>query len=98
MKRLAHTARLGCLILLATLSSWSCVQPAPPGPTPPSAFQKPCADFCQHLQALQCREGAPLADGTPCETFCRKTQEAGHDLKISCVLQVQSCAELQRCR
>ena len=62
-----------------------------------SRFQKPCADFCQHLRALGCKEGEPLKSGASCETFCVDTQEAGHDLKIACVLNIQSCGEIQSC-
>lgn len=80
--------------------------PAHPGPNPDpidpvgpdSRFQQPCADFCRHLRALQCQEGEPLPDGTSCETFCIDTQKAGHNLNIPCILQIQSCAEQQRCR
>jgi len=62
-----------------------------------SRFQEPCAGFCQHLRALGCKEGQPLASGTSCETFCVDTQEAGHDLKIACVMKIQSCGEIQSC-
>ena len=62
-----------------------------------SRFQEPCAGFCQHLRALGCKEGQPLASGTSCETFCVDTQEAGHDLKIACVTKIQSCGEIQSC-
>jgi hypothetical protein len=63
-----------------------------------SSFQQPCQAFCQHLRVLGCQEGEPLADGTSCETFCIDTQEAGHNLNIPCILQLQTCAELPRCR
>ena len=99
---LKRFAMLGVVVLLGTLSGWSCAHMGEDkknnGGSKGSAFQQPCADFCQRLQALKCQEGEPLADGTSCETFCINTQEAGHDLKISCILQIQSCAELQRCR
>ena len=62
-----------------------------------SRFQEPCTGFCQHLRALGCKEGQPLASGTSCETFCVDTQEAGHDLKIACVMKIQSCGEIQSC-
>jgi hypothetical protein len=63
-----------------------------------SPFQQPCEAFCQHLRALGCKEGEPLRDGTSCETFCINTQEAGHNLHIPCILERQSCTELQKCR
>jgi hypothetical protein len=46
---------------------------------------------------LGCKEGEPLRDGTSCETFCINTQEAGHNLNIPCILQIQSCTEIQKC-
>ena len=99
----------GAVVLLGMLSGC----PSPPGPTvspppgptvsPPvdlerSRFKQPCADFCQHLRALKCPEGEPLPNGTPCETFCIVTQEEGHNLNIPCILQIQNCAEQERCR
>jgi hypothetical protein len=62
-----------------------------------SAFRQPCEAFCQHLRTLGCKEGEPLKSGASCETFCIDTQEAGHDLKIACVLKIQSCGEMQSC-
>ena len=62
-----------------------------------SAFRQPCEAFCQHLRTLGGKEGEPLKSGTSCETFCIDTQEAGHDLKIACVLKIQSCGEMQSC-
>jgi hypothetical protein len=90
------------IVVLVVLSGVSCapIDGGTPhnGPPEVSSFQQLCQAFCQHLRVLGCPEGAPLADGTSCETFCIDTQEAGHSLNIPCILQVQGCAELQRCR
>ena len=92
------------LLVAGVIGASSCTTGAGGGTTPPgpgggtgSRFQKPCADFCQHLRALKCKEGEPLKSGASCETFCVDTQEAGHDLKIACVLNIQSCGEIQSC-
>ena len=91
----------GLLVLMVALISFSCTPKhggnSDSDNTRPSVSQKPCADFCQHLRTLGCKEGQPLADGTPCEKFCIDTQEAGLNLNIPCILQTQSCGELQRC-
>ena len=92
---------VGILVLIGAISSSSCtttdtVKPSNGG-TPSSVVQQQCASFCQHLRTMGCREGEPLQDGTSCEVFCVNTQEAGHNLNIPCVLQTQSCTELQRC-
>jgi hypothetical protein len=99
---LKRFAVLGVVVLLGMLSGC----PSGPGPNPgpdvppgpDSRFEKPCADFCQHLRALKCKEGEPLPNGKSCETFCIDTQKEGHNLNIPCILQIQSCAEQERCR
>jgi hypothetical protein len=91
---------IGIVVLVGVIGSFSCSTKdggKPSDAEKVSVFQQPCSAFCQHLRTLECQEGAPLKDGTPCETFCIDTQEAGHDLNIPCVLQIQSCGELQRC-
>ncbi len=97
--RVAVTA---VLLLVGALGSASCAtndrtKPSDGGSTTGSVFKRPCEAFCQHLRTLGCKEGEPLASGTSCETFCVDTQEAGHDLKIACVLKIQSCGEVQSC-
>ena len=91
----------GLLVLIVALISFSCTpkhrENSSNSDTRTSVSQKPCEDFCQHLRTLGCREGQPLPDGTPCEKFCIDTQEAGLNLNIPCILQTQSCGELQRC-
>jgi hypothetical protein len=98
-KRLAV---IGLLAWVAAIGSSACSTGGggkPVSETPrASAFQQQCGAFCEHLRALGCPEGAPLASGTSCETFCIDTQEAGHDLHIACALNIRSCGDLQRCR
>jgi len=98
----APMALVRMLALAGAIASAACaagtdVKPVSDGPRPPDSQQQ-CASFCQHLRALGCPEGAPLPGGASCEKFCVDTQEAGHDLRIACVLGIQSCAELSRCR
>jgi len=98
-------ARAIAILLALVVIATACATGGGGSPTPPpsnvggpgSRFQQPCESFCQHLRALGCKEGQPLQSGTSCETFCVDTQEAGHDLKIACVLKIQSCAEIQSC-
>jgi hypothetical protein len=71
----------GLVVLIVALTSFSCTpkhrESSSSSDTRTSVSQKPCEDFCRHLRTLGCREGQPLADGTPCEKFCIDTQEAG---------------------
>jgi len=93
-------ARVTAILLVAALLGAGCATKdggTTADGTRTSAFQRPCEDFCQHLRALGCPEGQPLASGTSCEKFCVDTQEAGHDLQIACVLKIRSCGELQSC-
>jgi hypothetical protein len=98
-----RSCTLALLLVVAMMGSVSCATGAGGAPTngggtgSGSAFRQPCEAFCQRLRALGCKEGEPLASGTSCETFCIDTQEAGHDLKIACVLKIQSCGEMQSC-
>jgi hypothetical protein len=89
------------LVLIVALTSFSCTPKnkgsSSSSDTTTTVSQKPCEAFCQHLRTLGCREGQPLPDGTPCEKFCIDTQEAGLNLNIPCILQTQSCGDLQRC-
>jgi len=94
-------ALIRLLALAGSLTSMACSAGAGKpvdAPARASVFQQPCGAFCSHLRSLGCPEGAPLASGTSCETFCIDTQENGHDLRIACVLKIQSCGELTRCR
>jgi len=98
---LARSSVIGVLVLVGAIGSFSCAarEGGKPidGNSKASVFRQPCQAFCQHLRTLGCKEGEPLKSGTPCETFCVDTQEAGHDLNIACVLKIQSCGEMQRC-
>lgn len=67
-----------------------------PVPIEPTDTGK-CPEACERLRALGCEEGQPLEDGTTCETFCQETQKAGHALNPTCVADISSCHEIQRC-
>jgi len=71
-----------------------------PPPTPLPVRDANCAGACAHLQKLGCEEGDPLPDGTTCTEFCERTQEAGHALRPSCMMQLKSCApeEMEKCQ
>ena len=94
-----YVAVLRVLVLAGAIWSASCHQTEMPPPAPPPAppIASACAAYCQHLRALGCQEGEPLPGGASCEKFCIDTETNGHDLHISCVLQLQSCAALQQC-
>lgn len=56
-----------------------------------------CPAACDKLRVLGCEEGNDLPDGTTCEKFCVDTQKSGHALRPSCVMDMQSCADLSKC-
>jgi len=97
---LRRSAAIAVLLVAAALGSVSCttsdVKPSNGGGDL-AAVERSCQAYCQHLRTLGCKEGAPLASGTSCETFCVDTQKAGHDLRMACVLKIQSCGEIQSC-
>jgi hypothetical protein len=97
---LRHSAAIAVLLVVGALGGVSCttsesVKPSNGGGS--GSVVERCQAYCQHLRTLGCKEGAPLASGTSCETFCVDTQKAGHDLRIACVLKVPSCGEVQSC-
>jgi len=53
-----------------------------------------CPDACAHLRELGCDEGKPLQDGTSCEDFCQSTQDSGHALTPSCVVNIKKCSDM----
>lgn len=53
-----------------------------------------CGTACQHLRDLKCEEGSPLPDGTTCEGFCQSTQNSGHALVPSCVVNIKQCTDM----
>ena len=67
-------------------------------PEPRSRFTEACRNYCQHAEAMQCPEGAPLGDGTSCLKFCVDTNEAGHSMDFGCASRAANCEELGRCR
>lgn len=54
----------------------------------------PCAKACANLVKLGCAEGQPTVSGSACYTVCRN---AAPLLKVSCVVDSKSLAEVQRC-
>jgi hypothetical protein len=99
--RLGRCAGIAVLLVVVALGGASCttsesVKPSNGGGNG-SVVERSCQAYCQHLRTLGCKEGAPLASGTSCETFCIDTQKAGHDLRMACVLKIQSCGEVQSC-
>ncbi len=56
-----------------------------------------CPAACEHLRALGCEEGTPLADGTTCETFCVDTQKNGYPLNPTCIMSIKKCTEVEGC-
>ena len=97
---LRRSAGIAVVLAVVALGGVSCttsdVKPSNGGGDP-AAVERSCQAYCQHLRTLGCKEGAPLASGTSCETFCVDTQKAGHDLRMACVLKIQSCGEIQSC-
>ncbi len=89
MKRILMTAAV--VFAFAILTGGHCK----PGPIPvePEDTNK-CAAACQRLQELRCPEGEILADGTTCVQFCEQTQRNGHALNPTCVMTIESCAEV----
>lgn len=59
-----------------------------------------CKSACTHLGPtdLNCEEGKPLEDGTPCQKFCEETQASGHALHPSCVMLIKTCDEIGTCQ
>jgi hypothetical protein len=94
---LRRSAGIAAFLVVVVLGGVSCTTSASVKPSNGAAVEQSCQAYCQHLRALGCKEGAPLASGTTCETFCIDTQKSGHDLRIACVLKVPSCGELQSC-
>jgi hypothetical protein len=86
-------------LLVVLLALAGCPAPAPPKPAPHLPDDTPsCPSACKRLREFGCEEGQPLEDGTSCEKFCEDTQQSGHALRPSCVMTIQSCAELaQKC-
>ena len=56
-----------------------------------------CPAACEKLRELGCPEGQPLEDGTTCEKFCKDTQESGHALRPSCVMNITACSQVNDC-
>ena len=94
---LRRSSAIAILLVVGALGGVSCSTSESVKPSNGAAVEQSCQAYCQHLRALGCKEGAPLASGASCETFCIDTQKAGHDLRIACVLKVPSCGELQSC-
>jgi hypothetical protein len=97
---LRRSTAIAVLLAVGALGGVSCttsdVKPGNGGGDP-AMVERSCQAYCQHLRTLGCKEGEPLQSGTSCETFCVDTQKAGHDLRMACVLKIQSCGEVQSC-
>ena len=85
------------LAAVAALSMGSTCRTKPsPAPIEPKDTAD-CPAACEKLRALGCPEGQPLEDGTTCEKFCQDTQESGHALRPSCVMDITTCEQLPKC-
>jgi hypothetical protein len=101
---MSHTRR--DLMLVLTLVVAVCCTACPsPAPAPQASYQEHCSVLCGQLKKLSCEGAQPLPDGTSCETFCSKTNEAGHRIPRTETGQpiateriplIQSCRELER--
>lgn len=94
---LRRSTAIAVLLVAAALGGVSCTTSESVKPSNGATVEQSCQAYCQHLRTLGCKEGAPLASGTSCETFCIDTQKAGHDLRMACVLKIKSCGEVQSC-
>jgi hypothetical protein len=89
---LTATSRLAFAIALALASC----DPFPP-PVSPDPAPADCEQACQRLEALECTEAEPAADGTTCVDLCREVETSGYStLNLSCVLELDSC-DLESC-
>lgn len=90
------------LALSAILLAGCPKDPLRPKPVPP-ADTSSCEAACKKMETLLrddgtvgCEEAAPLEDGTSCTKFCEDTQNSGHALRPSCILEkVQKCSDIQ---
>lgn len=81
------------LIIILALGFVSCRSLPPIVLGPNNADDCPAA--CNRMEALDCPEGRPLADGTTCEQFCVATEEAGHSLNPQCIKTIIFCDEIR---
>jgi hypothetical protein len=93
------------VMVLTFVVAVCCTACSTPVPTPQGLYQAHCALLCGQLQKLGCEGAQPLPDGTSCESFCIKTNEAGHPIPRTETGQripterislIQSCRELER--
>lgn len=87
----------GRLILVLAVALAGCPNKEVIRPNPVLPTDTPsCASACAKLEKLGCEEGKPLEDGTSCTKFCEDTQNSGHALRPSCILEkVQKCSDIQ---
>jgi len=97
--------RYDLVMVLALVVAVCCTACSTSVPTPQGPYQAHCAALCGQLQKLGCEGAQPLPDGTSCETFCIKTNEAGHPIPrtetgqlipTERIPRIQSCRELER--
>lgn len=86
-------------LILIGCSNQDVIQPKPVLPTDTAS----CSAACKKLSSLKrdngkvgCEESETLEDGTSCTKFCEDTQNSGHALRPSCILEkVQKCSDIQ---
>jgi len=84
------------LVVMSLMMGATCQTRPPPIVIEPSDTDK-CDAACVKLRQLGCPEGEPLEDGTSCTKFCVDTQQSGHPLNPTCVMQMGACSELPAC-
>jgi len=89
------TSIVFAFLLPVVMGSKCGVNPQPTPVEPKDTAYCPAA--CDKLRVLGCEEGNNLPDGTTCETFCLDTQKSGHALRPSCVMDIQTCADIVKC-
>jgi hypothetical protein len=68
---------------------------APATPHPPT-----CSDACDHARELHCSIGDPTPAGATCEDVCASVEAMNlHEARwpIACVLNADTCSEIERC-
>lgn len=90
----------GAAILIIAGCPATTIKPHPVQPTDTPS----CAAACKKLEGLKradgtvgCEEAQPLEDGTSCTKFCEDTQNSGHALRPSCIIEkVTRCEDIDR--
>jgi hypothetical protein len=82
--------------IILSLFIIACSSTPKPTPHPPDDTPS-CTTACQKMENMGCEEAQPAEDGTTCQKFCEDTQNSGHALNPSCIMQtsVRICADIQ---